>query len=70
MEDGDGAIKWLRRYRELRRRRDNLIRWAFDGGKTISQIARASGMSKQRVSEILGADARINESVRKADADA
>jgi DNA-binding XRE family transcriptional regulator len=42
----------LRRYRELRRRRDGLIRRARKAGYTRAQVAQAAGLSPDRIKQI------------------
>lgn len=42
----------LRRYRELRRRRDALIRRARKAGYTRAQVAQAAGLTPDRIKQI------------------
>lgn len=55
MEEGgalEATLDELRRYRDLRRRRDALIRRAARAGYTRARIAGAVGLSPDRVKQI------------------
>lgn len=47
-------LKELREYRELRRRRDGLIRKAAKDRRTRPEIGAAAGLSVDRITQILG----------------
>lgn len=49
----DGEIEELRTYRDLRRRRDVLIRRAHRDGHPVARIAAASGLTVRRVRELV-----------------